>query len=218
MQYFLPLATELGLTQAPERVYPIEIHAAFSSESARLTAAYEIGSGPWVYVSIAAAGREHQFGLHTLIEDVEGTSVSLERIAEITSLDAQLGQLATLTRRYAASLLRGDATRVPALRVLRASAHRERNRQFTGTATGAHPLGYRPTLQELFRESEEAEFPADVRLACVHSAVWDHEYSLEEVASFLGLATRDIQRIVDALDDVTDDSLDELRAIVGTSK
>lgn len=216
-RHFAPLAAEFGLTHATERVYGFEIHAEFSSASSRLVIAHEIGSGPWVYVGISTGGNEHQFGLHTLVEDVEGTSASLlDDVAALASLDAQLGELAKLTGRYAASLLKGDAGRVPTLRVLRASAERARNRQFIGTATGAAPLDHRPTLQELFRQADDAEFPADVRLASVHSAVWDHEYSPEEVGRFLKLATHDIQRIVDALDNVTDDSLDELRAMVGT--
>lgn len=213
-RHFRPLAADCGLIQATERAYDFEIHAEFSSTSSRLGIAYEIDSGSWVYVGITIAGREHRFGLHTLVEDVEGTFASVTEVAS-ASLDTELGELAKLTRRYASSLLRGDASRIPTLRLLRASQQRDRNRQFTGTATGGEPLDHRPTLEELFREAHGAEFPADIRLACVHSAVWDHEYSLDEVASFLELTAHDVQRIVDALDNVRDDSLDELRAIVG---
>jgi hypothetical protein len=72
-------------------------------------------------------------------------------------------------------------------------------------------------LADLFAEAQGAEFPADVRLNCVYSAVWDHDYSFDEVANFLKIRPDQVQRIVNALDNVADVSLDELRAMVSFS-
>jgi len=200
-------------------MFDLEIHLEFSSASSRVDIALETGGGaPWVCVGIFTEGREHHFGLHTLVEDADGTFEPVRQVETLPSTDAQVCALASMTRRYAANLLKGDHSRLSPLRVLRAKAFRERNRNEAGTPTGAPPLDHRPTLPELFGEADEAEFPADVRLACVRSAVWDHGYSADEVATFLNLAPDEIQRIVDALDNVADDSLDALRALVGTGK
>jgi hypothetical protein len=217
-KHFSPLAVELGLQSVVEKVFDFEIHVDFSSSSTNLDVALELGCSPWVSMGIVTHGREYHFGLHTLVEDVDGTFASVREVETFSSLDAQVQELARLTRNYAAEFLKGDVSRLSSLRVLRARAHRERNLELTGTRTGGQPLDHRPTLSELFSEADGAEFPTDVRLACVHAAVWDHEYPNEQVAKFLHVDPTDIQRIIDALDNIIDDSLDELRAIVSRSK
>lgn len=213
-RYFTPLARDLSLGSAVERLFDFEIHVDFSSSSSRLAVAFELGGVPWVSVAIVTGGREHRFGLHTLVEDGAGTFAAVRMIETLPSIDEQVSALAGLTRRYAANFLKGDDSRLPSLRLLRAKVHRERNLELTGTATGGPPLDHRPTLSELFLEADGAEFPADARLACVHAAVWDHEYSIDAVARFLGVDAAQIQRVVNALDNLIDDSLEELRALV----
>jgi len=51
----------------------------------------------------------------------------------------------------------------------------------------------------------------------VYQAAWEHDYSVDEIAAFLGVAPFEIQRMLDALDNASDDppDLDALRKILG---
>lgn len=216
-RHFGPVAADFGLGQPAERVLYPEIHMLFAAERRQLVVSCELGGGPWVEVRISDRGREHGFGLHTLEEDVEGASNFTRAVAALQTVDEQVHALAGLTRRYAAGLLTGDLGRVHALKLLRAKAHRQRNFETMGTRSGVSPLDHRPTLAELFADARQAEVPADVRMFAVYQAVWDHDYSVGELAVFLHVAPVEIQRILDALDDVSDDppDFDALRKILG---
>src|ERR1051325_10663816 len=217
-RHFAPVAVAFGLGAGEERELFPDFYITFSGLVARLVVGVEAESTPWVYVVLVNGDREDRFGLHTLVEDAEGTFVSVTQVEALPATDDQVRVLAELTRRHAAAILRGDASRVPILRALRAKAHRERNRRLMGTPSGVFTRDHRPTLAELFAEAHGAEFPVDVRLACVHAAGWADEYSIEDVARFLHIDEADAQRIVDVLDTLTDEPLEELRAIVGTGK
>jgi hypothetical protein len=214
--HFVSLALGLGLGPPTERTLAPEIYIEFSAGTRQLVVGFEYSSGPWVEIGVTVSGREDRFGLHTLEEDIEGNSKSIDGVFNLRSTKEQVQALAELTRRYAAALLTGDVARLPSLRRLRAKAHRERNLHFVGTRSGAAPLDHRPTLSELFATARGAECPADVRLFCVYQAVWDHGYTVEEVARFIGVNSADIQEIVDAFDNVGDTptDLEALRNIV----
>lgn len=219
-QHFVPLAVDFALGPAVERILSSEIYIQFSAVTRWLTIAFEYSSEPWVEIGISTPGREHRFGLHTLEQDVEGTCNLVSRVSTLPTIGEQVHVLADLTRRYAATLLQGDMSRLRALQLLRARAHRERNLELTGTRSGAEPLDHRPTLSELFASAQGAEFSADVRLFCAYRAVWDHDYTVDQVAGLLGVQPADIQRILDALDNVSDEppNLDALRRIVAVGK
>jgi hypothetical protein len=217
-RHYTPVAADFGLGQPAERVLYPEIYIEFAARARQLVVSLELGSGPWVEVRVSSLRRRDDgFGLHTLEEDVEGACDSTEAVSRLPTVDAQVSALADLTRRYAANLLKGDFDRVPVLRQLRAKEHRTRNLRMTGTMSGAAPVDHPPTLPELFANAGGTEFPADARLFAVYQAAWDHGYSVPEIAAFLHIAPLEIQRVLDALDNVADDPPD-LKALRSTWK
>jgi hypothetical protein len=215
--HFAPVAAEFGLDRRTEREFATETQVTFSDEERRLAVSFEVGGVPWVGVCVSDRGRDQEFLLQTLERDVEGTCDSTNAVAGMQTVDEQIRTLAILTRRYAAGLLRGDFGRVRSLKRLRAEARRRRNLEMFGTPSRARPLEHRPTLAELFVEAGKAQFPADARMFAIYQAVWDHGYSIEDVAHFTRLVPGDIERILDTLDNVGDDppDLDALRKLVG---
>lgn len=218
--HFVPVAKEFDLAALEERLFPGEIHIEFRGPATSLHVSYALGSTPWVYVGFFSGGRRQDFGLHTLVEDAEGSFEPVERALALPTLDAQIAELAALAHRHGAALLKGDGTRLAELRRLQAMAHRERNRRETGSVSRVEVLVPRPTLPQLFATAHNAEFPADVRMNCVYQAVWDYGYAVDEVGLFLGLPPHQVQRIVDSIDNVTEDlpDLAELRRIIGTGR
>jgi len=106
-------------------------------------------------------------------------------LSQLTSACCMFGRSRRSIRRRPAH---GWLRRLPALKLLRAKAHRQRNFATFGTRSGATPLDQRPTLQELFASAREAEYPADARMFSVHQAVWDHGYSVADTAQFIRVA------------------------------
>jgi len=113
--HFGPVAADFGLGHASERVLDPEICMEFSGDARRLIVWFERGGGPWVVVCMSDRGREHEFGLHTLEEDVEGSFNSTHAVSALRTVDEQVRVLADLTRRYAARLLTGDLGRAVAV-------------------------------------------------------------------------------------------------------
>ena len=87
-------------------------------------------------------------------------------------------RLTSELRRHAADLLRGERTRVPRLRRLRAAETRRENKESFGTSTGETPrFSGRPTLEELFADvtNEGLMTPR------AYHAVWDYDYPLAKI-------------------------------------
>ncbi len=155
-----------------------------------------LGAGCDPYVTIGPVGGE-QFGLKQVVGDRapqrEGELVSHSGEDE----DDVLDRLADLTARYAADLLSGDFSSLPRLRHVRARQTREENIRTFGTSTGETPrFDHRPTLDELFADASNDGI-VDAR---VYQGVWDHEYTLADLATFLGEPETAIQVRLDRWD------------------
>lgn len=193
-EHFAPLAAEFALGAGEEKTIHPETYIEFHGGSARLGVGYEMESRPWVYVVITTAGgHERHFGLHSIVEQREGTQRSFDELENVLDLEAYTRGLADLTRRHAGSLLTERTANLRQLYLLSEKALREREQE-----TGFPPtLDVRPTLPQLFEACE----PAD-RAVCAYHAIVDYQYSTEDVAAFLTVRGEDVQRMVDQHDTI----------------
>jgi hypothetical protein len=188
-EQFTPVAEHFALRTRKERkIYP-EMYIDFRGPKATITVAHELGSEPWVYVTVrTAGGHERQFGLHTVVEAQKGSETSLHERSKLNDLDAQVSLLADLTRKHAGSLLKERTANLRELYLLSQKALHERERAELGLDRTLSP---RPTLPELFQACRPS-----VHVVCAYHAVVDYNYSTDEVAAFLKIENKDAQRMI----------------------
>ena len=137
-----------------------------------------------------------EHGLLDVVRD-QAPKEAARLVAEVESLEDALAVHAELLHRHAADLLRGERTRVPRLRRLRATETRRENKESFGTSTGETPrFTGRPTLEELFADvtNEGLVTPR------AYQAYWDYAYSLAEIGRFLDLGEEEVQAMLDDWD------------------
>jgi len=137
-----------------------------------------------------------EHGLVDVVRDQAPEEV-VRLLAEVESREDALAVHAELLRRHAADLLRGERTRVPRLRRLRAAETRRENKETFGTSTGETPrFTGRPTLEELFADvtNEGRVIPR------AYQAFWDYAYSLAKIGRFLDLGEKAVQAMLDEWD------------------
>ena len=139
-----------------------------------------------------------EHGLVMLVRD-RAPEEAARLLGEVESLERTLAVHAEFLRRHAADLLRGERTRVPRLRRLRAAETRRENKETFGTSTGETPrFTGRPTLEELFADVTNAGLVTPR----VYQAFWDYDYSLAEIGRFLDLDDEDVQAMLDDWDQI----------------
>ena len=137
-----------------------------------------------------------EHGLVDVVQD-RAPEEAARLLAEVASLEEALAVHAELLRRHAGDLLRGERTRVPRLRRLRAAETRYENKETFGTSTGETPrFAGRPTLDELFADvtNEGLVTPR------AYQAYWDYAYSLAEIGRFLDLDEEETLAMLDDSD------------------
>lgn len=157
---------------------------AYENDEVRLSVMASAGAAVSVMVG---ATNGLKFGLHEL-----GAELPSE-----DSEEAELQALAKLTAEHAKEILSGDFSSFDRLRRARAVRVREDNQARWGTATGETPrFDRRPSLDELFADASND----GIRTARVYQAIWDYEYSRDELAEYLAESSEEIARRLDEWD------------------
>ena len=195
------LVEEFGFTLIDSHVGQRESSVTFSSPQTRvqihvdhLPLSVNVGVGLFEKKGQRTMVDEH--GLVDVVRD-QAPEEAIRLVAVVESLEETLAVHAELLRRHAVDLLRGERTRVPRLRRLRAAEVRRWNTEYYGTSTGETPrFTRRPTLEELFADvtNEGLLTPR------AYQAFWDYDYTLTEIGRFLDLGEDDVQAMLDDWD------------------
>ncbi len=204
---FAFLQSEHGFYLRHDHAIAREVNIEYERPAARVSIFYEAFSEPDVTVSLRIDGKWLQFSLGLILVHSLGNSVPLDAVRAAPSLPAKVQMLADLTRKYARPLLMGDPWAIKSLRTLRAEwlrkrviEVREENKRRGFTSTGETPrFTTRPTLAQLFAGTPNASH----RMVRIYQAVWDYHYSLQEVATFLGMTKDAVQSELDRWEHIT---------------
>jgi hypothetical protein len=189
LKHFTPVAEEFELRTTSEKTLYPERYIEFRGSAGKLTVAYELESGPWVYVTVpTAGGHERQFGLHVIVAAQGISRDEFQKLTRLDGVDAQVGALAKLAHQHAGTLLKERTADLRALYLLSEKALRERERTETGFDRALEP---RPTLQHLL-----GSCTSDLYAVCAYHATVDYDYSSDEIAAFLKVPKSDIQRMI----------------------
>ena len=138
----------------------------------------------------------HEFGLPLVVRDRNPEDADHLCGAVVLAGKAAAAQADAL-RRYAADLLRGERQRLPRLRRAQAAEIRRQNKEEFGTSTGETPrFQGRPSLEELFADADSD----GLITPRTYQAFWDYDYTLAEIAAFLGETSQGIQARLDDWD------------------
>ena len=179
----------------------------YERPAARVSIFYEELTEPEVTVSLRIDGKWRWFWLELILVHSLGNSAPLDAVRAAPSLPAKVQMLADLTRKYARPLLVGDPSAIKSLRALRAEWLRKRvievraeHKRSGFTSTGETPrFTTRPTLAQLFAGTPNTTH----RMVRIYQAVWDYNYSPQEVATFLGMTKDAVQAELDRWDHMT---------------
>lgn len=202
------LERDYGCVPGEPKVRQRELSLSFASEKVVVTVNHEFFGALDVWLTVRTDDRQstkvvkkETFGLYLLVRDERPEDVSLllpERLREEDgSLESCLGRHAELLARHGRDLLKGDVSRVPRLKRLRAEETRRRNKEEWGTSTGETPrFKERPSLEELFSDATNE----GMKSPRAYQGFWDYDYSLTEIAAFLGIDEPDVQALLDEWD------------------
>lgn len=187
------LEEELGFAVVQAASDPREIQVSFEADVASVSVAVDAAGTPFVWVT----NRETRESYPLLFLVRDQCPDEEARLARTADLDEHLRVCADLLRRCGAGVLAGDFSCTPRLRKLRAEHTRESNRARFGTSTGETPrFDSRPTLAALFSDASND----GLREARAYQAVWDYDYPLEEIGTFLRVGVREVQAMLDRWD------------------